>query len=111
MFSKGFSLGIINSKRCVENSERSVMVFILKKGLCPFLLIFFRYLEAELFTKQQISDWSKFQTLADDKISVTEKLKYVLGMVENILGKWNMLVSSIFSLSQNVFKKLLLQGR
>ena len=32
-------------------------------------------------------DWSKFKELADDKINVTEKLKFVLGRVENIVGK------------------------
>ena len=32
-------------------------------------------------------DWSKLKALADDKINVTEKLKFVLGRVENILGK------------------------
>ena len=32
-------------------------------------------------------DWSKFRELADDKINVTEKLKFLLGRVENIVGK------------------------
>ena len=32
-------------------------------------------------------DWSKLKALADNKINVTEKLKFVLGRVENILGK------------------------
>ena len=32
-------------------------------------------------------DWSKLKALADDKINVTEKLKFVLGRVENIMGK------------------------
>ena len=35
----------------------------------------------------RILDWSKFEALADDKINVTEKLKFVLGRVENIMGK------------------------
>ena len=34
-----------------------------------------------------ILDWSKFKALADDKINGTKKIKIVLGMVENILGK------------------------
>ena len=41
----------------------------------------------ELFTKLQISDWSKIKALADDKIDVIQKIKFVLGQVENILGK------------------------
>ena len=34
-----------------------------------------------------ILDQSKFKELAVDKINATKKLKFVLGMVENILGK------------------------
>ena len=32
-------------------------------------------------------DWSKLKELADEKINVTEKLNFVLGMVENSVGK------------------------
>ena len=32
-------------------------------------------------------DRSKLKSLADDRINVTEKLKFVLGRVENIMGK------------------------
>ena len=32
-------------------------------------------------------DWSKLKAFADNKISVTEKMKFVLEMVENIVGK------------------------
>ena len=32
-------------------------------------------------------DWSKFKALADDKINLTETLKFVSGRVENIVGK------------------------
>ena len=32
-------------------------------------------------------DWFKLKALADDKIYVAEKLKFVLGRVENIMGK------------------------
>ena len=35
----------------------------------------------------KIVDWSKLKAFADDKRKVTEKLKFVLGMVENIVGK------------------------
>ena len=35
----------------------------------------------------KILDQPKFKTFADDKINVTEKLKFVSGRVENILGK------------------------
>ena len=35
----------------------------------------------------KILGWSKLKVFADDKINVTEKLKFVLEWVENIVGK------------------------
>ena len=35
----------------------------------------------------KFSDFSKLKALADDKITVKEKLEFVLGSVENIVGK------------------------
>ena len=32
-------------------------------------------------------DWSKLGAFADDKLNLTEKLKFVLGRVQNIVGK------------------------
>ena len=59
----------------------------------------------------KILDWSKWKAFADDKLNVTENLKFVLGRVENIAGKGEkMLVTSIFSFFHHVFKRLLIQG-
>ena len=35
----------------------------------------------------KILDWSKLKAFADDKINKTEKFKFVLGRVENMVGK------------------------
>ena len=35
----------------------------------------------------KILDWSKLKAFAVDKSNLTEKLKFVLGKVENIVGK------------------------
>ena len=35
----------------------------------------------------KILDWSNLKAFADDKINVIEKIKFVLGKVENIAGK------------------------
>ena len=35
----------------------------------------------------KIFDWSKMKAFTDDKKKVTEKFKFVLGRVENIVGK------------------------
>ena len=37
--------------------------------------------------KDNYLDWSKLKAFADDKINVTEKLNFVFGRVENIVGK------------------------
>ena len=59
----------------------------------------------------KILDCSKLKALADDNINVTENLKFVLGKVENIVGnKEKTLVTSIFSFSQHVFKRLFMLG-
>ena len=55
-------------------------------------------------------DWSKLKAFADDKVNVTEKLKFILERVENIVGKEKMLITSIFSFSLNGFKRLLFLG-
>ena len=40
-----------------------------------------------LYETKTFLDWSKLKALADDKINVTEKLKFVFGRVENIMRK------------------------
>ena len=52
---------------------------------------------------RKILDRSKLKPFTDDKINLTEKLKFVLGMVENTWEKEKMLVSSIFYFFDNVF--------
>ena len=38
-------------------------------------------------SNDKILDWSKLKELADDKISITEKEKFGLKQIENIMGK------------------------
>ena len=58
----------------------------------------------------KILDWSKLKAFADDKINVTEKLKFVLKRVENILGKGENAGYRHFLFSNYVFKRLYIQG-
>ena len=58
----------------------------------------------------KIFHWSKLKACADDKINVTEILRFVWRRVENIVGKEKMLVTSIFSFSHNVFKSFSVGG-
>ena len=53
-------------------------------------------------------DWSKLKASKDDKLNMTEKLKYVMGRVKKkkkLLKKEKMLVSSIFLFFQQCFQK------
>ena len=53
----------------------------------------------------KFSDWSKLKTFANDKLSLTEKLKFVFRR-KTLWEKEKMLVTSIFYFSYNVFKSL-----
>ena len=60
----------------------------------------------------KFSDFSKLKAFADDKVNVGEKKSNLIGKVwKTLLEKEKMLVTSIFSFSHNVFKRLLSQGR
>ena len=41
----------------------------------------------DFLQNDKILDWSKLKAFADDKIYVTEKLKFILGRIENIAEK------------------------
>ena len=53
----------------------------------------------------EILDWSKLKAFADDKIVVAEKLKFVLGRVENIVGKGENAGDQHFLLFSQCFQK------
>ena len=50
------------------------------------------------------------KALADDKINATQKLKFVMGGVENIVGKGENAGDQHFSFFHNVFKSFLFTG-
>ena len=53
----------------------------------------------------KIVDWSKLKAFADRKIDVTEKLKFVLGRLENIVGKGEIACQEQFVLFLTEFSK------
>ena len=59
----------------------------------------------------KIFDLSKLKAFADDKINVTQKLKFALGRAENIVGKGENAGYLHFLLCSQCFKKLLSKGR
>ena len=52
--------------------------------LPPYMVLIFHF---NSLPNDKIVDWSNLKASADDKIYVTEKLKFVLGRVEYIMGK------------------------
>ena len=65
----------------------------------------------------KILDCSNLKAFADDKMKVLKMITFVFDWtflfdrIENIVGKGEMLVTSIFSFSVNVFKRVVTQGR
>ena len=55
----------------------------------------------------KILEWSNLKAFADDKIKVLKMMAFSFDQVENIVGKGEMLLTSTFSFSQNVFKGFL----
>ena len=55
-------------------------------------------------------DWSKLKTFADDKLNLTENLKFVLGKVENIVGKGENAGYQHFLLFPQCFQKAFFTG-
>ena len=58
----------------------------------------------------KILDGSKLKAFADDKLNATEKLKFVLGRVENIVGKGENAGYQHFLLFPQCFQKPSLSG-
>ena len=59
----------------------------------------------------KILDLSKFKAFADIKINVTDKLNFVMGSVENIMGKEENSGNQHFLLFPHCFHRLPFQGR
>ena len=59
---------------------------------------------------EKFLDWSKLKALADNKIKLAEKLKFVLGRVENIVGKGENAGDQHFLLFPQCFQKASISG-
>ena len=57
------------------------------------------------FLNGKLLDWFKLKAFADDKINVIEKMKFVLGTVENIVGKGENIGYQHFLLFPQCFQK------
>ena len=86
------------------------LVYNLSFGKALILINPYSYFPLPFIWRQNLF-LSELKAFADDKINVTEKLKFALGRVENIVVKGKMLVSIIFCFSHNVFNRLITQGR
>ena len=58
-------------------------------------------------TNNKILDLSKSRAFADKKLDMTQLMEFFFDRVENIVGKDEMLFTSILSFFHHVFKRLL----
>ena len=63
------------------------------------------------FPHDTILDQTKLKASADDQLDVTKTIIYVFDRIENIVRKEEIVCTSNFSFSHNVFKRLLSQTR
>ena len=86
---------------------------------CLYLSLGYKYIHTVFLSKKpsknsfrskKVSQLSKFQVLADGNSKVAGMFKVIFHRKENVLGKGENFVTSVFSLTQNVFKRLLSQG-
>ena len=77
-----------------------------EKKLLTKVIVGFNHLPNKKFF-----DWSTLKAFADNKINLTQKQKFFLGLVENIVGKReNAGYQHFLFFSHNVFKRLYFQG-
>ena len=65
---------------------------------------------SNLYKTIKFLDWSKLKELEDDKINVTDKFAFVLGRVENIVGKGENAGYQHFLLFLQCFQKVFFSG-
>ena len=65
-------------------------------------MTFFHMAFSNSLPNDKIIDWSKLKVFADDKLNLAKRM---IGL-KKLLEKEKMLVTSIFSFSLNVFKRL-----
>ena len=74
-------------------------------AIIRYIATMFSYLFNSL-PNNKIFDLSKFKAFADDKIILTQKLKFLMGRVENIVGKGENAAYQHFLLFPQCFQKL-----
>ena len=63
-----------------------------------------------LLPNDKFLDWSKLKAFAHDKLNLAEKLKFVLGRAENIVGKGENAGYQHFLLFSECFTKVSFSG-
>ena len=76
-----------------------------------FLKVRIVWCRVHSLSNNKFLDWSKLKAHADDKINVTRKQKFLLGLEENIAGKGENAGYQHFLLFPTVFSKNLYHGR
>ena len=87
-------------------SNRSKTLWEKQKLRVTSKFLLFPQVFSNTCTADEFLDWSKLKEFADIKITVTEKLKFVLGRLENIVGKGENAGYSLFSPFPTMFSKV-----
>ena len=90
----------VDQDQAAKNMQLDLQHNYLVMFLTLHVMIAFKPLPNDKFL-----DWSKLKELADDKINVTEKLNFVSGREENIVGKGENAVYQIFLFFPQCFQK------
>ena len=90
--------------------ERKTKEMVLKSLLANNTYNSFTLDGCDSLPHNKILDWSKFKGFAYDKVNLNEKLKLVLGRVENIAGKVENAGYQHFILFPQCFQKYSLSG-
>ena len=85
-----------------ESLRNSIATFRFELPSICFKLYFLFF---SSLPNDKILDWSKLKAFADGKSNAIEKLKYVLGWVENMVGKRRKCWFPAFSLFPTMFSK------
>ena len=95
--------------QCFLLSAEQILVF--QSHLFYSLQVLSVFTSLNPFPHDKILDLTKLKAFADDKLNVSKMIISVFDRVENIVEKGEIVCTSNFSFSHNVFKRLLPQRR
>ena len=94
---------VLNSSSDIKNNITKYGTGYNKEN-CPFLTTLQHVIIKPVPDDKSIA-LSKLKTFADNKVNISENIKFVSHRLDNITRRGEMLVTGIFSFSHNIFKQ------